>query len=375
MSDNEKSPAALPVPLWKHQTTGLAASLAFAALMTALIALLTPALARFESPEAGLITRDAQLPRAEQAAHYEWKLNQPTLESRLSSWGLYGLHQILAWGAIAWGASRARRRVAAGLPKYGPGLDTAGLAFFGVNVVFALLHLWQTQAFYDGIAQDVAVMASQGSVIIMLVLILILQNDRRGLFFGKKVPMPRQAVEFIRKYHGYYIAWALIFTFWFHPMTGTFGHLVGFFYMFALLSQGTLLYTRTHTSLKWSAFLEALVLMHGSTVAFSGQQSPLWTMFFAGFGFMFVATQLWGLKLPKPVSWALTALFFVAVGVLYSGALGGLGPLFGQQPAQVHQVLWIPAVLYLLIPVFLGLAWIMAKLGKFLSPASVSPEA
>ncbi len=343
---------------------GLIASLAFAAVMTATIALLTPALARFESREAGLITRDADLPKEERASHYEWKLNQPTAWTRLSAWGLYALHQAAAWSMIAWGARRKRRAAAAGERTVTDRLDPAGIGFFAVNAVFGLLHVAQTHLFYDGLAQDVPVWTSQGSVIVMLVLALIMQNDRRGLFFGKRVPMPRGAADFVKKYHGYYVAWALVYTFWFHPTTGTFGHLVGFFYMFALLAQGTLLYTRIHVSLKWSALLEGLVLLHGASVAFMGQRSPLWTMFASGFGFMFVATQLWGLKLPKPVAWALVGLYAAAVAILYSGVLGGLGPLFSQRPSQVHQALWIPFTLYGLVIPFLALAALLSWIGK-----------
>jgi hypothetical protein len=340
------------------QAFGLLLTVAFALLMTTVVGVLTPALSRFESASAGLITRDSDLPKAERASHYEWKLNEPSAWTRLSAWGLYALHQVLAWGMIFWGARR--KKAAAGLPRFSDRLDPAGIGFFIVNIVFSLLHLLQTHLFYDGLAQDTAVFSSQGSVIVMLVLILIMQNDRRGLFFGKRVPMPKAAVEFVKKYHGYYIAWALIYTFWFHPMTGTFGHLVGFFYMFVLLGQGLLMHTRLHLSLRWSAFLEALVLMHGAAVAFMGQQNPLWTMFACGFGFMFVATQLWGLKLPKAASWIIVAIYLAAVAILYSGALGGLGPLFSQKPAQVHQILWIPIALYGLVPVFLLLAAGMA---------------
>ena len=42
-------------------------------------------------------------------------------------------------------------------------------------------------------------------------------------------------LEVARKYHGYYFAWAIIYTFWYHPMEITGGHLLGFFYMFLLL--------------------------------------------------------------------------------------------------------------------------------------------
>lgn len=346
------------------QGFGLIAIFAFALLMTTAVGVLAPALSRFESASAGLITRDADLPKAQRASHYEWKLNEPSAWTRLSAWGLYAAHQVLAWAMIAWGARR--RKAAAGLPRFTDRLDRAGAGFFLVNVAFSLLHLLQTHLLYDGLAQDTPVFSSQGSVIVMLVLILIMQNDRRGLFFGKRVPMPEAAVGFVKKYHGYYVAWALVYTFWFHPMTGTLGHLVGFFYMFVLLGQGLLMYTRLHLSLRWSAFLESLVLMHGATVAFAGQRSPLWMMFACGFGFMFVATQLWGLKLPKAASRAIVGAYVAAVAVLYSGALGGLGPLFSQKPAQIHQVLWIPLALYGLVPVFLLLAALLALAAKAL---------
>lgn len=353
------------------QVAGLLWILLFAAAMTTAIALLTPNLTRFESASAHLITRDSELPPAERAAHYEWKLNVPTLGSRLSSWGLYGIHQLLAWGLIAWGVSRKKKNAllaeAAGRkapPRFGDRLEPAGLAFFAVNVLFGLLHLWQTQSFYDGLAQDVPVVSSQYSVIVMLVLILILQNERRGLLFGWKAPMPRRAVEFVKKYHGYYIAWALVYTFWFHPMTGTVGHLLGFFYMFVLLGQGALVFTKLHLSLKWSAFLEALVLLHGAVVAYALQSSAMWTMFATGFGFMFVGSQLWGLRLPKALAWAGVAAYVGAVALLYSGLLSAWGPLWAGSPSRLYQVSFIPVTLYGLVPVFLALAALLSWLGS-----------
>ena len=42
------------------------------------------------------------------------------------------------------------------------------------NGLFVALHIWQTRVFYDGLAQDTSVMASQFSVIFMLVFVLIM---------------------------------------------------------------------------------------------------------------------------------------------------------------------------------------------------------
>lgn len=58
------------------------------------------------------------------------------------------------------------------------------------------------------------------------------------------MPFHRRFLDIVRRYHGYLFSWALIYTFWYHPMKNTFGHLASFFYMFALLSQSVLLFWR-----------------------------------------------------------------------------------------------------------------------------------
>ena len=68
----------------------------------------------------------------------------------------------------------------------------------------------------------------------VLVAILIMENQRRGLAFGVKVPWLKDAGRTLRQYHGYYFSWAIIYTFWYHPIELTPGHLLGFFYMFLL---------------------------------------------------------------------------------------------------------------------------------------------
>ena len=111
----------------------------------------------------------------------------------------------------------------------------------------------QTQVFYDGLAQDVSIYSSQGSVILLLVVVLLMENRRRGLVFAKPAPIKRDGrADFARKYHGYLFSWAAIYTFWYHPMLNTPGHLVGFFYMFLLLLQGSLFLTRAHINRVWT---------------------------------------------------------------------------------------------------------------------------
>jgi hypothetical protein len=77
------------------------------------------------------------------------------------------------------------------------------------------------------------------------------------------------------------------------------GHLLGFFYTFLLLLQGTLFFTRIHVNKWWMFVQEIVVLAHGTIVAVVGGQR-LWPMFMFGFAGIFIVTQMHGLGL-KPM--------------------------------------------------------------------------
>ena len=177
-----------------------------------------------------------------------------------------------------------------------PGCDKANLWALAASAFFILLHFVQTHIWYDGLAQDVSIFSSQGSVIVLLVWILLMENSRRGMFGGKKLPIKQEIIRFARKYHGYFFAWATIYTFWYHPMVNTSGHLIGFLYMFLLLLQGSLFFTRIHVNRYWTVVLEVSVLIHGTLVAVM-QGNGIWPMFAFGFAGIFVMTQMHGLGL------------------------------------------------------------------------------
>ena len=56
------------------------------------------------------------------------------------------------------------------------------------------LHLVQTWLFYDGLAQDVPEWTSQWSVIVLLAAVLMMENQRRGLVFGRPLGIPKTGV-------------------------------------------------------------------------------------------------------------------------------------------------------------------------------------
>jgi hypothetical protein len=101
-------------------------------------------------------------------AWYYWKLPEPTFWSRATAWGFYLLHQLTIWGLIYY-AQRSR-------PRYTTGLHKFNIAALAASAFFISLHFVQTHLWYDGLAQDVSVFSSQGSVIVLLVWVVLAEK-------------------------------------------------------------------------------------------------------------------------------------------------------------------------------------------------------
>ncbi len=277
---------------------------------------------------------------------YYWKLPTPTFWTRVTSWGFYLAHQLVIWAIIYYAQVLSKHR-------YTKGLHKVNVWALAANAFFIFLHLIQTHLWYDGLAQDTSISSSQGAVIVMLVWILLMENNRRGQFFGKKVPFPKEVVRFARTYHGYFFAWAIIYTFWYHPMVSTSGHLIGFFYMFLLLLQGSLFYTRIHTNRWWTFALEFTVLVHGTLVAVM-QGNGLWPMFFFGFGGILVVTQMNGLGLSLPSRL-----------LILGGYVGSALFVYGNMGLhRLNEVVRIPLIEYGSMFVLAGLFWLGLRIAR-----------
>ena len=193
------------------------------------------------------------------ASWYVWQLPDPTFWTRFTAWAGYAAHQLAFWGLIYDAQTRVKR--------FANGLHPINVIALGTNLAFIGLHELQSQIWYDGLAQDVSIFSSQGSVVLLLVVVLLMESRRRGLFFGRGRSLKAEVVDFARRYHGYLFSWAAVYTFWYHPMLNTPGHLIGFCYMFLLLLQGSLFLTRAHTNRWWTLTLEVFVAVHGTLVA------------------------------------------------------------------------------------------------------------
>lgn len=269
-------------------------------------------------------------------------------------WTLYLLHQCSIWATIYCAKKDLagfRSRSIFGLPLY-------SLLALSINVVFVFLHLIQTHMWFDGLAQDTPILTSQGSVIIMLAIVLIIENPRRGLFLGKKAdkPFTAQVTGFFRRTHMYIFSWALVYTFWFHPMAADPQLLSGFFYMFLLFTQITLAWTWIHFDKKWIVLLESYVAIHAVVVAVYNTayfgSADMWPMFFSGFAFMFVFTYIYAFKIERSVFWLATIAYLGFLSWLYLPVPFG----YGRNISNFSRLefLWIPAILYGLALLFAG---------------------
>lgn len=109
---------------------------------------------------------------------YPWRLIGTNVAAHLTAWAGYLLHNILAWGIIVF-ALRQK-------PLYGNDLRWFNWALIGVNIVFALFHMAQTQYFYDGVPEITAL----GPVVVLLVFIMVPETPRRGLMIGHNFQRP-----------------------------------------------------------------------------------------------------------------------------------------------------------------------------------------
>lgn len=290
------------------------------------------------------------------AADYYWKLNTRDAIIMVITWTFYGFHQASVWLAIFWIHREYRNNT---INKNKIAKYTSVMAILMVG--FTFLHLLQTHIWYDGLAQDVPIWTSQGSVIVMLSLLLVMQNPERGVFFGKKSKkyMRPEVAKVFRTNHQLIFSWALVYTFWFHPMDSSPALLSGFFFMGLLFIQMTLAYTRIHLNKWWVLLVESYVTIHAFLVALAqwtdfGQDPPMWPMFLTGFLAMVVFTYIHGLGLKDWVRWAIVGAYIVFLVFLYLPAPIGLNR--GVTYLLRFEFLWIPIILYLI-------AFIAAVLG------------
>ena len=280
---------------WRQDEQALAVGLTLSLALTGIVSAVSHRLTEVAHPPDG------------GAMWYYWVLPEPTTTTRLTAWSLYLCHQVLHWAMLYYGQNYV---------NYSHSLQPFHYWMAGMNFLFIGLHLLSTHTTYDGLAQDTHIVSALGAVAIMLIWVLLMENNRRGLFFGYSIPFPKDLIQFSRKYHGYYFSWAIVYNFWYHPMEGTFPHLSGLLYKFILMTQSCLFMTPIHYNKYWTCALEFIVLVHGTSVSFFMYPETL-AMFFFGFGLIFVISQMHGIGLSHTTKVAIALLMLVGCTVYY----------------------------------------------------------
>ena len=324
---------------------------------------------------------------------YYWKLKpfEVTPWTRFLVWFCYIGHQLTIWAttylAQLHNSTKTRKE------KYSTRMNTFSWAALGLNMFFHLAHFVNTHTTYDSLAQDVSEASSQGSVIMLMNMVLVMEYSERGLIFGwpapkhtgkwsQKLKLPYGPVNLMRKYHGYAFSWAAIYTFWYHPMENTYGHALGFFHTWIIMLQGSLMYTNLHLNRWWRFVLEAWVLLHGGLVAVQTSKpqdlsAALWPMFV--FGFAFALALSWIFILPfwkKLPNWT-TSFPIVLVTAIAVAAYSQIPDSQGRMFVRLQEVWRTPAIFYLFFFICYGLIalalFIEKKIHKGETPPPLSP--
>jgi hypothetical protein len=295
---------------------------------------------------------------------YYWTLNTRDALTMIITWTFYGAHQASVWIVIYWAHMNYRNKTFD---------DKKTIKYIvtmaGIMVSFTLLHLLQTQVWYDGLAQDVPIWTSQGSVIVMLSILLVMQNPKRGLFFGKKEKklMRPEVVKTFMTSHQIIFSWALVYTFWFHPMDSSPALLSGFFFMGLLFIQMSLAYTHLHLNKWWVLVVESYVTVHATIVAIAqwldfNAYPPMWPMFLLGFLAMIVFTYIHGLGLRNWVRWFILGAYGLLLIFIYLPLPFG----FGRDLTYLFRLefLWIPLILFLIAFIAAAIAHIYLIIKK-----------
>lgn len=224
---------------------------------------------------------------------------------------LFWVHCILQW-VIIYKAQNEK-------PVYSHKWRWFNWRLLQVNAVAVSAKLLQTNLQYDGMAAYLPLSWGIGTVALMLMVVFAMYIPTRGLMFGrgkKTFSFLTVSARFLRKYHAYFIAFALTNDFWYHPFESFPGHLLGVINDCLLLWQSTVIYTPTHRHKWWCLCLETMVLPHSAFVAIERGTGASGAFGFAYF-FILIMTQMWGVEVHNGFRALLVVIFLTSVGIVY----------------------------------------------------------
>ena len=234
--------------------------------------------------------------------------------------------------SILWMAAKEK-------PKYSNKWRWFNWRMLQLNVFCLVLKWIQTRTSYNGLSQHLPLGWGIGTVSLMLIVVFMLYIPTRGIVCGypRKSKTCNDMGRVVRKYHAYYIAFAITNDLWYHPFETSPGHLTGILNDFLILWQSCVIYHHSHRDKFWTIALELMVLPHSALIAIRrGTASAAGFSF--GFYILLMVTQMHGLNLNFLKKSALVAIFAVSVGCVYGFRLEcqHADPLSGAWNGSLH---------------------------------------
>jgi len=210
---------------------------------------------------------------------------------------------------------------------------------FSLNIGMILFKFTQSFFTYDGLANDVPEWTAQYSVMWWIFLALIIQMPKRGLLFGyiRSFDNPcgfgKDFVNFVRKQHGYAFSFGVTYNYWFHPIEGSPGFVLGYLYQFLMMLQSNFLLHPFHRNKFWTLILQVGIVPHAFFIAWYFANGSAGSVFQFPFGFamLFITTFMHGFELSFWQKAGFTVAFFVVAVSTYLAVgrdLSNIGEIF-----------------------------------------------
>lgn len=276
-------------------------------------------------------------------ASYVWRRQHVASLDRIAVWCCYAAHQFSSWACL-FIAQRLH-----GNKRYVSKLRAMNIWALVMNASFVSIHILHSATTFSSLSQDISFWSAQVCSILIIVIAIVIDNQSRGVFLGKRLPLADGAAYLLRRYHGYAVSYLIILSFWYHPVMATSGHAIGVAHSVLLLTHSSLFYTRLHLNPYWRLLLEGILVLHALPLASSPfalftllpPDPSSWKGFLLGLLLVFATTQCFALPQWRLLSPKFRFLPLLCCLVLF---------LAVYQPSNFEgaaSVLLLPALLYL----------------------------
>jgi hypothetical protein len=289
---------------------------------------------------------------------YPWRDPRgPDTLRRAVTWVCYLSHQLCSLLCVY----VAKRSRSTGTAQYTTKLSPANIWALGMNFSFFAMRFVHSAWSLDGLSGELPFWAPELAGLLIVIVIMLMENESRGLVFGWRWPLHEAGSYLAKRYHGYIFSFFIVQALWYHPTLSITSHAVEYAHLALLLTQSSLFYTRQHLNPYWKALLETMIVLHAIPLAETPlsiytlvpESSRAWCAFLFGLLIVICATPLFGL----PAYAKLRSHYKVVPILTVLGSI--IGVYYRDSFKDLQLLLLIPGLLYMGTMVFSSalMAW------------------